>query len=200
MKKSKLSEAKEVIRTAYESGESIESPEVMDAIYYLSEFSGKMICNIHAGCIPIREDLVQEMVIVAYKALRDKKFTFGCIQNFMQHSGIMYYYQYHKKSKDYTHISFDLIELDEVLVDDRTNDYEELVSMVQLVKRITRLAKKKLKQNMVTRTSCNLLLFPLLLCVFKSNIKLLSNYPFRTRLVLKKLVFELTEELKIYDK
>lgn len=150
----------------------------------------------------VKDDLIQDMVINILKVLKNKKFVYGCLQNFMQHCGYNILFYYAKKkliniNRQFVQLSdLDAESLGEEFLYNNEKDHEELICMIQVVNKIVEDSKIKLRENMATNNSnINLLLFPLVLSVVRENTSLVEHYPFRTKIVLKKLVFELSNIL-----
>ena len=202
----KIQAAKEIIKenySLYQKEENlyyIENKKVIDSLYCLAEFSYKMIQNSYPSIRSLKEDIKQEMVIKCFKVLKDQSFTFGCIQNYMQTVGVNHIIRYDLKHIDTRKIivpydTVDASELEELFMEDKRDEYQKLLSLESHIKRITALAKRKLKENICTRESAKELLFPLLFCVYTQNYHLLKQFYPRMRFTLRKISYELEEEL-----
>ena len=66
----------------------------------------------------------------------------------------------------------------------------ELLYLRDKVNILTKYTKSCLRTSLLTKNTAHLLVVPILLCVVRNNTKLVDNYPFRTRVFLRKVIFD----------
>jgi hypothetical protein len=84
----------------------------------------------------------------------------------------------------------DAISIEDSLQFSSEEEITELLEIRDKARVLIKFIKNSLKTELITHSSANLLIIPILICVIRDSNKLIDNYPFRLRVFLKKVVFE----------